>query len=545
MLKRNSLQGGSHMKPNAGSDGSLDSEHDLGRRRSLGLLAGLAGAAAGTALLRTGPAEAFATRRIPGAEPVFEIVDVTDYGAKGDGKTNDRDAIQRALDKIPPNGGVRVYFPHGHYIIDGTLFVREQGAGFVIEGAGMYASTIGWRGPAGNPMLQLADCRYATIRQLGFIAVAADADCAIESNGDAAASNLVFDRVAIDGLSAAKHLEVGVRFTPRGSDAGNDKSGFYSCYINGCKQAGVSFEHSQSKGHDFFDCVIRNTVRGVTTALGSRPVPGEGGSFRWFGGYMSNNDVDFALGSLVNNGDPIVISGMGSESSKMLLDQARGGQAARPILIEGVRWASTPELIGGNGGVVVHYGAVGTLVVMGCIFDTFAPCYIHMDPGGPVEYAARLVSIGNTLWAAPGPSGWWLNPYLWGAAKTRFESGSLTSFGNMVRRYSSGGEFGLVGDLPDRWTGRRLEVGPLTSDASGTGMLRPTTDTSVADPFLTSASQVLVTLHGDPGQAHIRWVEVLADDAHPQNSRFVIHLSAVPPPGVRFAYSIVQTDKGR
>ncbi len=100
-------------------------------------------------------------------------------------------------------------------------------------------------------------------------------------------------------------------------------------------------------------------------------------------------------------------------------------------------------------------------------------------------------------------------------------------------------------DLPDRWTGGRLEVGPLTSDASGTGMLKPTIDTSVADPFLTSASQVLVTLHGDPGQAHIRWVEVLADEAHPRNGRFVIHLSAVPPPGVRFAYSIVQTDKGR
>jgi len=309
------------MKPNAESDGSLDSELDLGRRRSLGLLAGLAGAAAGTALLRTGPAEAFATWRqplgLPRAEPVFEIVDVTDYGAKGDGKTNDRAAIQRALDQIPPNGGVRVYFPHGDYIIDSTLFVRDQGAGFVIEGAGMFASTLEWRGPAGHPMLYLTNCRYATIRQLGFYALEADADCAIESKGNAAASNLVFDRVAIDGLSARKHLEVGVRFTPN-VDAGNDKSGFYSCYINGCKQAGVSFEHSQSKGHDFFDCFIRNTVRGVTTALGSQF---QGGSFRWFGGYMGSNDVDFALGSLKNNNDPIVISGMGSESSKMLLDQ--------------------------------------------------------------------------------------------------------------------------------------------------------------------------------------------------------------------------------
>lgn len=45
--------------------------------------------------------------------------DVRNYGATGDGVTDDTAAIQAALDAVPPRGG-RVYFPAGRYI------VREQ-----------------------------------------------------------------------------------------------------------------------------------------------------------------------------------------------------------------------------------------------------------------------------------------------------------------------------------------------------------------------------------------------------------------------------------
>jgi polygalacturonase len=48
-----------------------------------------------------------------GATPPY--VNVRDFGAQGDGKTDDTAAIRKALDSLPAEGGV-VYFPAGHYL---------------------------------------------------------------------------------------------------------------------------------------------------------------------------------------------------------------------------------------------------------------------------------------------------------------------------------------------------------------------------------------------------------------------------------------------
>lgn len=53
------------------------------------------------------------------------IYDVREYGATGDGTTDDGPAIRAALDAVGPDGGV-VYFPRGRYLIDGMLFVHTD-----------------------------------------------------------------------------------------------------------------------------------------------------------------------------------------------------------------------------------------------------------------------------------------------------------------------------------------------------------------------------------------------------------------------------------
>ena len=50
-----------------------------------------------------------------GADTETGVANVRDFGAKGDGKTDDTDAIHKAIDTVPKNGGV-VYFPPGHYL---------------------------------------------------------------------------------------------------------------------------------------------------------------------------------------------------------------------------------------------------------------------------------------------------------------------------------------------------------------------------------------------------------------------------------------------
>src|SRR5215217_17360 len=62
-------------------------------------------------------------------------INVKTFGATGDGVTDDRLAIQNAIDSVP-TGGAIVYFPRGDYAIGGTLTVPKDGTSLVGEGAG-------------------------------------------------------------------------------------------------------------------------------------------------------------------------------------------------------------------------------------------------------------------------------------------------------------------------------------------------------------------------------------------------------------------------
>jgi len=61
-----------------------------------------------------------------------DVIDVKLMNAKGDGETDDSDAIQKAVDKAGVSGGI-VYFPVGKYLITKTLI---PAANIIITGAG-------------------------------------------------------------------------------------------------------------------------------------------------------------------------------------------------------------------------------------------------------------------------------------------------------------------------------------------------------------------------------------------------------------------------
>jgi hypothetical protein len=78
-----------------------------------------------------------------------DVVNVKDFGANGDGVTNDTTAIQAALNAVPATGA-RVLWPPGNYIINATLLVSSHtfcyGPGATITaGAGFVSgSTTNW-----------------------------------------------------------------------------------------------------------------------------------------------------------------------------------------------------------------------------------------------------------------------------------------------------------------------------------------------------------------------------------------------------------------
>ena len=69
-----------------------------------------------------------------------EKFSVKDFGARGDGSTDDRTAIQAAIDAAEAAGGGVVYFPAGTYII--SNFIKVDDTGVMLEGVGGYLSNI-------------------------------------------------------------------------------------------------------------------------------------------------------------------------------------------------------------------------------------------------------------------------------------------------------------------------------------------------------------------------------------------------------------------
>ena len=67
----------------------------------------------------------FSTALLGAAESQPNVYSVLDFGAKGDGKTDDTVAFQKTLDTAKEAGGGVVYAPRGNYLFNGHLDVPD------------------------------------------------------------------------------------------------------------------------------------------------------------------------------------------------------------------------------------------------------------------------------------------------------------------------------------------------------------------------------------------------------------------------------------
>ena len=149
----------------------------LDRRRFLGAAA-LAGLAAAGSAGRVTAAPARPSHAAPAPRGDDFGLNAHSFGARGDGKTDDTAAIQKALDAAGKQGGGVVRLPVGHYLLHGSLRVPEcvtlqgvfhtaQGGperqgrlpvwrGLSTRGGGSVLLAVGGRGKAdGEPLLSL------------------------------------------------------------------------------------------------------------------------------------------------------------------------------------------------------------------------------------------------------------------------------------------------------------------------------------------------------------------------------------------------------
>jgi Pectate lyase superfamily protein/Right handed beta helix region len=81
------------------------------------------------------------------------VINVTTYGATGNGTTDDTASIQNALNAVPADGA-EVYVPAGNYKITATIKIKSKTR---FRGDGMRASRIFWGATADGDLIENAD----------------------------------------------------------------------------------------------------------------------------------------------------------------------------------------------------------------------------------------------------------------------------------------------------------------------------------------------------------------------------------------------------
>lgn len=157
-----------------------------------------------------------------------DVVSVKDFGAVGDGVTNDTAAIQTAIDSLPASGGT-VYVPAGTYLVS-TLNFPNQPKTVNFIGAGKYAT-----------ILQMATAAGPVIRKVptpGRIIGALFSDFQIRANANSDKTNLSHKGMLITGWNGSQFKRIA--YKSAGTAPGSGSVGAfidvaahpYVCYNN-------------------------------------------------------------------------------------------------------------------------------------------------------------------------------------------------------------------------------------------------------------------------------------------------------------------------
>ena len=174
---------------------------------------------------------------VPGASLIVaasgsqeSVFNVKNYGAAGDGTTNDTTAINNAIAAAIAAGGGIVYLPAGTYKITNNLSVYHA-TGVTIIGAGEGETVIRGYGP-------YAGINYGGISLAASICVVASSGCMVE--------NLTVDLRTGDVTNAN-----GIEFAPDGSGTVCSSCTVQQCEVLGVECASVPHLESPGAAHQY------------------------------------------------------------------------------------------------------------------------------------------------------------------------------------------------------------------------------------------------------------------------------------------------------
>lgn len=314
----------------------------------------------------------------------LQTFNVKDYGAAGDGVTNDSTAIAAciAAAKAFAGGlvslGARVLFPPGTYLVSSKVLLSEC-TGISLEGHGRGVSIIKPTSITTDAVVQLRNCNRCHVEDLSVLGETAHPPYAlVEIRSETGHSGYLSTKNVVRnvdlGIAAGTIYAAGKGISVSGNvDSNNDFHLFENVFSYGATYADVAIDNSQSCGHVFFNCHLNGVDSGAdygVIAAATRDRAGDsaltpGGTFHWFKGSFGGHGVaDFQPGL---GPDICTVNGGSSEGSYRLVDTPFLPGVTCAMVIENVRFSSDTAQAADN--IAIRYQYCGPLVVSNCRFD--------------------------------------------------------------------------------------------------------------------------------------------------------------------------------
>jgi len=301
---------------------------------------------AGAELPELGPPEELPLAAMPIIENIGELLpSVRDYGATGDGVTDDTEALERAL---AAHRNAALYVPPGRYRVRHPLFLDHRNGGWLV-GAGPERTVIANVDGEEDGVIRTDGCGYSAFQDLAFVA---------REGGDRPAFDLSWNQqnpAPPDFLGAALQANVFYRCRFEGGAVGlsigrEGYMGSESLIVDGefvgCG-IGLAVCNFNALSNNAVRCVFRNNGVAVSQEYA--------GSFNVLASrFEGSREVDVRLRN--SAGDAFWISDTTSTSARVLETGHTG--AVINVLLDGLRY------LGDQPVELTSYVAGGSLVLL-------------------------------------------------------------------------------------------------------------------------------------------------------------------------------------